>query len=343
MENNRISFDAVLGSGMVQKVKMLGFSPLGLIAFITLGLAPLYISDQYIIHLLIISLMFGTLAMGFDFTGGFINVANFGYCAFQGLGAYTSAIVVARLGISPWIGLVTGFAMAGLVGFLTGILTLRLRGMYAAIMAWFLGMTLMSLAANLVGLTRGNLGLNVDMMFDTGSKIPYFYLIYVICFFSYIVLKMITKSNIGLAFKAIGQDQEAAEASGVNPTKYKVFNFTISCGIAGLAGGFYAHFMGILTPDVLHTKHTVEVLALAYIGGRGSLWGGLFVSFIIIPLFEYLKPLLAYKLVIYGLLLILVMILYPGGFSAWYSKLFGEKKDKKQLENLKGSVQKKSA
>lgn len=321
MGNNGIDIVAAVNKSFLLKIKMFGFSPLGLFAFIMLGLVPIFISDQYIIHLIITSLMFGTLAAGFDFTGGFINVANFGYCAFQGLGAYTSALMVLKLGISPWLGLVAGFFMAGLVGLLTGVLTLRLRGIYAAVMAWFVGMALLSLAANLVDLTRGYLGLNVDMMFDTGSKIPYFYLIYAICFLSYITLTLITKSKIGLAFKAIGQDQEAAEASGVNTTKYKVLNFTISCAIAGLVGGFYAHFMGILSPDVLHTKHTVEVLALAYIGGRGSLWGGLLMAFIIIPIFEYLKPLLAYKFVIYGILLILVMIFYPSGFSHWYKKL----------------------
>jgi len=102
-------------------------------------------------------------------------------------------------------------------------------------------------------------------------------------------------------------------ASGINPTKYRVFNFTLACIFAGMLGGFYAHFVGVLTPDVMSTSHTVEVLALSYIGGRGTLWGGLLASFIFIPLFEYLKPLMEFRLIIYGVLLILVMILFPEG------------------------------
>ena len=84
---------------------------------------------------------------------------------------------------------------------------------------------------------------------------------------------------MGLAFKAIGQNMEAARTSGINPVFYRIVNFTLSCTIAGLLGGFYAHYYGVLTPELLHTSKTVEVLAVAYIGGRGSLWGGAFIAF----------------------------------------------------------------
>src|SRR5690606_38673981 len=121
------------------------------------------------------------------------------------------------------------------------------------------------------------------------------------------------------AFRAIGQNFEAAEASGINPTFYRVFNFTVQCMFAGWLGGFYAHYFGILTPQIMLTSHTVEVLAIAYIGGRGSLWGGAVVAFPFIFIIESLRSNLSQlpglHLVIYGLLLIVVMIFYPGGFA----------------------------
>jgi len=92
-----------------------------------------------------------------------------------------------------------------------------------------------------------------------------------------------------------------------------VMCWTIACSVAGLVGVFYAHYFGILTPAVMHTKSTVEILAIAYIGGRGTLWGGILAAFLVIPIFEYLRGLLAYRWIIYGLFLIVTMVFYPGG------------------------------
>jgi branched-chain amino acid transport system permease protein len=107
-----------------------------------------------------------------------------------------------------------------------------------------------------------------------------------------------------------------------------VFNFTLSAFFAGWLGGFYAHYFGSLTPNTLmHTSKTVEVLALAYIGGRGSLWGGMFIAFPFVFFIEFLRSNLTelpgLHLVIYGILMILVMIYYPTGFAGFY-QMVGE-------------------
>jgi branched-chain amino acid transport system permease protein len=313
--------------------KILGISPFGVAAFIVLAIAPLFMNNQYILHLYASSLMFGALAMGFDFTAGFINIVNFGYAAFVGIGAYTAALLVVNFGISPWLAIIAGALFSSVLGFLTGILTLRLRGMFAALMSWFLGITLMSLASNLVDLTRGQLGLNVPALFATTDKTPFVYMILIITALGYVCFRKITTSNIGLAFRAIGQDLEAAHSSGVDSTKYKVLNFTLSCFFAGLVGGFYGFFVGIITPAMMHTRVTVEILVIAYIGGRGSLWGSLLAALLIIPIFEYLKPMMEIRLVIYGLLLILVMIFYPGGIAQLYQNTLDLFKMKRSKNN----------
>jgi len=307
-----------LRTRLLARLESVGLS-LAILGFLAmLAIAPLFIKDEYILHLMVVSLFFGAQAMAFDFTAGFINIVNFGFAAFVGLGAYTSALLAVKLGVSPWLGFIAGAIVAGMLGFLTGILTLRLRGIFAAVMAWFVGLTLMALTAAMVDLTRGMRGLHVPLFLDTTARRPYLYILLPIAIMTYVALRMVTNSHIGLAFRAIGQNLRAARASGVNPTKYKVINFTLSCAFAGLLGGFYAHFLGILTPDIMHTKHTVEVLALSYIGGRGSLWGGLVAAFLVIPIFEYLKPLMEIRLIIYGLFLILTMIFYPGGLAGLF-------------------------
>ncbi len=256
-------------------------------------------------------------AVAFDFTAGYINIVNFGFAAFVGLGGYTSGLLAVNLGISPWIGMFVGGGVSGLVGLMTGALTLRLRGIYAAVMAWFVGLALMGLVRNLPDITRGSLGLSVPLLLDTPENLPYYYVILGMLVITMVVLTAVIRSHIGLAFRAIGQNLNAARASGINPTRYLVINFVLSCAFAGWLGGFYAHYYGILTPDVMLTSHTVEVLAIAYIGGRGSLWGAAVVAFPLSVGVEYIKTQLStlpgIHLVLYGLLLIVVMIYRPGG------------------------------
>lgn len=258
-------------------------------------------------------------AVAFDFTAGYISIVNFGFAAFVGLGGYTSGLLAVELGISPWIGIFAGGAVAGLVGLGTGMLTLRLRGIYAAVMAWFVGLAIMGLVRNLPELTRGSLGLSVPLLLETSDNLPYYYIILVMLLVTLAVLMAVIRSHIGLAFRAIGQNLRAARASGINPTRYLVINFALSSAFAGWLGGFYAHYYGILTPDVMLTTHTVEVLAVAYIGGRGTLWGPAVIAFPLTIGVELLRTQFAnlpgLHLVLYGLLLIVVMIYKPAGFA----------------------------
>lgn len=295
---------AMLGSGGL---------PLPALTFLLiLAIGPLFIKDEYILRLLVVSLSLGAQAMAFDFTGGFIGVVNFGFAAFAGLGAYTSGLLATKLGVNPWLGLIAAAAVAGIGGFFTGALTLRLRGIFVALMSWFIGLALQALATAMVDLTRGFRGLIVPLLLGTAMR-SYFYVLLPMTVLIYIILQAITRSHIGLAFRAIGQNLEAARASGVNPTKYKLINFTLSCALAGLLGGYYGHFVGIISPAIMATSHTIEVLALSYIGGRGTLWGGLLAAFLIVPIFEYLKWLMEIRLIIYGSSLILITMLYPKG------------------------------
>jgi branched-chain amino acid transport system permease protein len=299
-------------------------TPLGAGLLVILAVLPFIppFNDQYLLRWLTIIAFTAASSIAFDLTAGFINIVNFGFAAILGLGAYNSALLAVRVGLSPWIGIFVGALASGVLGFLTGALTLRLRGIFAAVMAWFIGLALMGLCIKMVWLTRGALGLQVPRMIKTDSNLPYYYMMIIMLLVVYIACRWVTRSKMGLAFKAIGQNMEAARTSGINPTYYRIVNFTISCTIAGWLGGFYAHYMGILTPDLLHTSKTVEVLAVAYIGGRGSLWGGAFIAFPFLVAMELIRSgasnLPGLHLVIYGVFLVLVMIYLPGGVASLY-------------------------
>jgi branched-chain amino acid transport system permease protein len=325
---------------IVAGLNRIGFSPLGLILLVVVAILPLVppFDQEHIIRWLIMGAFLAAQAAAFDFTAGYINVVNFGFAAILGLGAYTSAILANKMpflivqpGISPWIGIWIGALVAGVIGLLLGMLTLRLRGIFAAVMAWFVGIALMGLVNNWTDLTRGALGLHPPALLETTSNLPYFYIILVMMLVVYIALRLVTRSHVGLAFRAIGQNIDAARASGINPTRYRVLNFTLSCFFAGWLGGFYAHYYTSLTPQTLmHTSKTVEVLALVYIGGRGSMWGGIVVAFPFVFFIEFLRSnfqqLPGLHMVIYGVLMILVMIFYPDGLVGLYHWIVGKLK-----------------
>jgi branched-chain amino acid transport system permease protein len=315
---------------LVETLNSLGLSLPILISLTMLAVAPFFVRDEYILRLLVISLYFGAQAMTFDFTGGYINAVNFGFAAFAGLGAYAAALVALHTGLGAWAGLLAGALLTGLVGFFTGLLTLPLRGIYVSLMSWFVGMTLMALATAMEAVTRGARGLIVPPVYENATTTAYLYILLGLFLVVYIILRMIIRSPVGLAFRAIGQNYEAAQASGVNPTRYKLLNFTISSASAGLFGGFYAHYVSIVTPDVMNMGYTLEIMALSFIGGSGSLLGGVFAAFLLIPLFDSLKRLMEYRLILYGMLLIMVMIYYPAGLAGLYQSLIQKFKSMKR-------------
>lgn len=332
--------NASVRNTIVEFLNSIGFSPLGVVLVGIIVILPLIppFNEEHIIRWLIMGAFLAAQAAAFDFTAGYINVVNFGFAAILGVGAYTSAILanempflIVQPGISPWIGIWVGAILAGLLGLGLGWLTLRLRGIFAAVMAWFVGIALMGVVRNLTELTRGPLGLHPPTLLETTANLPYFYIILVMMLVVYIILKRVTQSRFGLAFKAIGQNIDAARASGINPTFYRVINFALSCFFAGWLGGFYAHYYASLTPKTLmHTSKTVEVLAIAYIGGRGSMWGGIVLAFPFVFFIEFLRSNLTglpgLHLVIYGALMVLVMIFYPDGLAGLYRWVVGKLK-----------------
>jgi len=336
--------------GLNKLLSGVGFNVPGLIALIIILILPFIppFNDEYILRWLVFGAFLGAQAVAFDLTAGFINVVNFGFAAILGLGAYTSAILTntspvipVHIGLSPWIGMLAGGVVAAIAGFILGFLTLRLRGIYAAIMAWFVGIALLGIVRNVPKYTRGSLGYSPVALLNTTSNRPYFYIMVAIMIVIYIVSRKVVNSKYGLAFKALGQNFDAARASGVNPTVTRVFNFTLSSFFAGILGGFYAHYFQSLTPKtVMHTSKTVEILAIAFIGGRGSLWGGILTAFPFVFFIEYLRSSLpglpGLHMIIYGFLMIFVMIFYPDGLSGivkWVFKRFEKNKKNRLLQN----------
>lgn len=298
-------------------------------------LIPPLVNVSYVTTIFISALLFGVLGAIYDFMIGFAGLSNFGFAGFFAVGAYTSGLAAYHYGLDPWLGLPLGGLMTTLVGLFTGVIALRLRGLYLGLMTWFVAEAIRNSISNATDYTRGVLGLAVPPFPDlagihfshSDNPLSYYFLLLVLAFAIMAIMSLVVRSRVGLAFKAFREDQLATESLGLNTTKYKLLNFTIASFFIGVLGAFYAHYLGILTPtpEEFGVPRTVEVLTIAYVGGRGTLWGSVVAAFLIIGFQEYFRSLGAYRLLLFGLLLIVIMIFAPKGLAGLRNVLIPRK------------------
>lgn len=289
-----------------------------------LVLVPPFADAPFITTVFISALMFGIFGAIYDLMIGYAGLINFGYAGFIAVGAYTSALGTFHYDINPWLGLLTGGVVTAIIGFLVGIISLRIRGLYLALMTFFVGEAIRFSISNTPDYTRGMLGLSVEpfpdifgINFSRANLLSYYYLLLVLGAAIMIFMWMLVRSKVGLAFKALREDELATESLGLNATKYKLLNFSIASFLTGIMGAFYARYLGILspTPEEFGVTRTVEILVITYIGGRGSLWGAIFGAFLLIGFQEYFRGLGPWRLVLFGLLLIFVMLFARRGLA----------------------------
>jgi branched-chain amino acid transport system permease protein len=297
---------------------------LALVLAFLIGVPLVWKENRFITTVFISALMFGIWGVMYDLQIGYAGLYNFGFAGFICAGAYASGLAALHYEVNPWYGLLIGGVASGVLGFVTGLVTLRLRGIFVGLATWFIAEALRLTISNTPGYTRGMLGLAVNPLpdvwgldFSRAQLLPYYYLLLFLVIIIYAIAALMVHSRIGLSFKAIREDQLATETLGLSATKYKLINFTTACFFTGLVGAFYAHYIGILTPDATEfgVPRTVEVLTVAYVGGRGTLWGSLIAGFFLIGFQEYFRQLGAWRLVMFGALLITVMIYVPKGLS----------------------------
>jgi len=268
---------------------------------------------------------------------GYVRMFTIGHHALFGVGAYVSSLLAMKAGISPWLGLIIGGMSAAFLNFVIGLPCLRLRAApYIAIATLSFAEICRLVCTNLTDLTRGELGLwgipifpDITLpwigviSFAGGAKIPYYYLILIIFIITMIIIYLGINSHIGLAFKAIGESQEAAESLGINITYHKLLAFMVSGFFAGVVGSFYAHYLLILTPSSIVSVYVmVDVVIYTFLGGLATFMGPVLGSLLLYVGLEHMRLLGDYRLITYGILLVTIIIFLPMGIGP---KLFREK------------------
>ena len=297
-----------------------------LIVFLAMYLILLFLpvflyKDAYVIGILITCMIWGAMASVWNFTMGYAGIFTFGQFGFFVVAAYTSGMVTKYLGISPWLGILFGGLMAAMVGVLIGLPCMKLKGAYIALITFALHLVVapMIKVADPLG-TGGSTGLmsipslNLGAyMFSRTDLIPWYYTALVISFLVLLVVYKIIFSSIGLGFIGLRDSEDFAKTLGINEYKYKLLVFGLSAFLTGIMGGFYAHYAGIISPRLLGLDIFLLVMLMLIIGGIGIFPGAFLGGFIILFLNEFLRPLEAYRFLIFGAIVVVAIKAMPEG------------------------------
>ena len=249
------------------------------------------------------------LAVSLNLVTGFTGQFSLGHAGFMSIGAYVCAIVLMRVP-TVWgflVGLFAGAIIAAIVGFLVGLPTLRLRGDYLAIATLGMSEIIRIIFLNMDSLTNGAAGL---------SGIPRFtnwFFLYSLLVGTILLITRFLNSSQGRACISIREDEIAAEAVGINSTKYKVTAFTIGAFFAGIAGALYASYFYFLKPDTFGFQKSIDILVIVVLGGLGSISGSVLAAVLLALINTLLQDFSEIRMIIYPLLLIIIMIFRPQG------------------------------
>jgi branched-chain amino acid transport system permease protein len=298
--------------------------PYAIAGLAALAAVPLVITQSYLLHLAILILFYTALTAAWNILT-FSGKVSFGHCAFFGLGAYTSTILLVKAGVIPWIGLVAGVLMA-LVGAVTmTVPLLRLRGPMFTLATIAYGEVLRRIAIIWRDLTAGSEGLTIPFapgiinMSFTGKE-AYYYIFLALAAGSVGISYRLYHSATGFHLRATASDEEAAQALGIDTNRVQVIALLWSAGITGALGVFYAQYVYMIDPDLVFsgTLFAIQPALNGIIGGLGSVWGPVLGAVLMTPLGEFLRSYLGHvrqglNFFIYGVTLIVVVMVLPGG------------------------------
>src|SRR5215831_8606079 len=294
-------------------------------ALVAVALALPLISSPFALDIFIRILLFSFIGVAWNLMGGYAKQLSLGHAAFFGLGAYTSTILQIKLGISPWIGMAAGGVVAMLASLPIGALCFRLRGPYFAIATIATAQALMLIFLKLrdfawgaEGTTIPNLG-NAPLMMQFEAKAAYYYIVLGLAALALAITYKVERSWMGYYLVAIGEDEVAAEAIGVNAPRIKRDIYLISSFLTGLAGTFYVQYIYFIDPNTAFNFNiSLEAALVSIIGGIGTLWGPVVGTVLLEPLSALIQSWFGatqggIQLTLYALILLVVILWQPEG------------------------------
>jgi branched-chain amino acid transport system permease protein len=299
-----------------------------LLFLITITLSCFVIPNPFFINIIINLFYFATLSLAWNILGGYSGQFSLGHAAFMGLGAYTSTLLFLHFNLTPWLGMFIGATFTSVIGALVFWPCFRLKGFYFCLATIAFAEVLRILATHWRSLTKGGVGLLLpvkpslyNMLFT--SKYPYLFISLFLLLLAIAITHLIEKSRLGYSLKALRNDEDGAEAAGVNVFQSKLVAAVISAFLTALGGTFYVQYMLYIEPEIVFSIHqSLQISLFAIIGGIGTIAGPIVGTFLLVPLDIALKGWLGslyagLGFIVYGALLIAVVMLIPEGIIKW--------------------------
>jgi branched-chain amino acid transport system permease protein len=297
--------------------RILANSPyLAIVAII--ALIPLFIRNLYYIQILIFIGIYSILALSLNLLNGYVGLLSIGHAAFYGIGAYASAKLVMEVGLPFPLAMLGSGLIAGVFGYLIAKPTLRLSGIYLTLATLGFNMIFFLVLQNWMGFTNGPLGI-MDIPppsifgYVIESRIQYYYLIFFLVLLTIGSMHRLMTCRFGRALVGIRENELAAEAMGVHTTRYKIQAFVLAAFYAGIAGSYYAHFIKYISPDSFYIYESFILLAMLAFGGQGNLIGPVVGAAILIIIPEVFRFLQEYRMLVYGSVLVIMMLVRRQG------------------------------
>ncbi|MDR1776562.1 MAG: branched-chain amino acid ABC transporter permease [Desulfovibrio sp.] len=298
------------------------------------------------IRVLSTALLFAAAAQSWNIVGGLANQISLGHAAFFGIGAYTSTLLYLKLGITPWAGMLAGAFLAVIAAIILCIPTMKLKGHYFALATLAFAEVLRVVANSWETVTGGSVGLSLPYVnpsfidFQFASTYWYYWIILVtLCVISF-VFHYISVSSLGYKLRAIRENEDAAEVSGVNSFAVKMIAATTSAAFMAACGTIFAQFNYFFDPESVFNLPgiSIRVAMIAIIGGIGTVAGPILGAIFLIPLEEYataaFSSVAGLAQLVFGCILILAVLIQPRGFMAFCSR----KKKKPQNSDVGAEV-----
>jgi branched-chain amino acid transport system permease protein len=270
--------------------------------------------------------MYAALACGWNIFGGYTGYMNFGHAVFFGIGAYTSALLLVKCGLSPFYTAILGGVLAAVLAAIISWPCLRLRGPYFVLVTFCLGLAMRIVVINLefTGSSQG-LWLKILPGGIFANRAIFYEIMLAIMLLTILIAIWIEKSKFGLGLRSIRQDEDSAETQGVNATQLKIWAFIISAFLAGIVGGIYAYYRSYIHPDfIFDVSISILVVLMSLLGGRNSWVGPVIGASIVVIINEFLTAYAGVgaeiSRIIYGLILVIVIMYLPNGLIGLFNK-----------------------
>jgi branched-chain amino acid transport system permease protein len=284
---------------------------------------PIGITNSYYMYIIDLILIYAILSLGLDLLVGRTGQVSLGHGAFFGIGAYTAAILSTKANLSLWLTLPSSIIITAVLGLVIGYIALKLKEDYLVMATLAFGTIVWLVFLNWKSVTRGPMGISsipappafhlgaVEISFN-GYK-AYYFLLLVFVVLAIVVTRLLMNSGFGRACTAIRDDELAAQAMGIPVFRTKVSVFTISAAFCGAGGALYAHFIHLVSPETFTFATSITILTMVMIGGKGSIAGAIVGSAFLTVSSEVLRAAPEWRMLVYGLLLVIMMMYFPRG------------------------------